>query len=143
MKNSIRQPCIEVPPNILVVQLKRFRYNGGKNHTEVILPLELNLTKFVLDKDHGLSYRLYGFISHSGMSANSGHYKATMLGYDKRWYQFDDDYVCGAEPGRFDLRQPYLLFYYRESTVPRPPQSSGIFNLNRNSSAHKRVRHKL
>ncbi|KAI6190835.1 USP domain-containing protein [Aphelenchoides bicaudatus] len=134
-KNSIRQPCIEVPPNILVIQLKRFRYNGSKNHVEIAFPTDLNLTKFAFDKDHGLNYRLYGFISHSGMSANSGHYKATMLGYDKKWYQFDDDYVSMTNPDNFDQRQPYLLFYHKTPAVSRQSQNQGMFSMSKQSTS--------
>lgn len=139
-KNSVRHPCIEVPPNILIIQLKRFRYNGSKNHVEIVFPLGLNLSKFGSDKEQGLQYRLYGFISHSGVSANSGHYKATMFGYNKQWYQFDDEYVSKAEPSRFDQRQPYLLFYHKAPPSLQVPRSSAVFNLNNQNSNKSSVR---
>lgn len=95
------------------MQLKRFRPNGSKNSVEVTYQVDLDLTRFSSDRSNRLVYKLYGFISHSGMTSNSGHYTATMLGYNGQWYEFDDDYVRSTNPRDGGPRQPYLLFYYK------------------------------
>ncbi|KAI6182008.1 Ubiquitin carboxyl-terminal hydrolase 42, protein [Aphelenchoides fujianensis] len=115
-------------PNVLIIQLKRFRPNSSKLQNEVQVPLYLDLGEFASNKaQQPASYRLYGFISHYGSSIHSGHYVATMRGFNDKWYEFDDSTVSDRRGGPYCGKDPYILFYHKWD---KPMQ------LNGNSPAH-------
>ncbi|KAI6232378.1 USP domain-containing protein [Aphelenchoides besseyi] len=112
---TTRQFCLLHSPNILVVQLKRFRTNYSKISTPVDVQPTLNLSKYGSQKKpSNHMYRLYGFISHYGSTTHSGHYIATMRGYDNKWYVFDDASVTSVS-GKTYGKEAYILFYYKDN----------------------------
>ena len=66
-------------PEILLIQLKRFDNQGNKISRDVSVPSELNLPS-------GTLYNIIGSCNHSGQTAHSGHYVATL--YDKNSKRF-------------------------------------------------------
>ncbi|KAI6244216.1 putative ubiquitin carboxyl-terminal hydrolase 16 [Aphelenchoides fujianensis] len=102
-------------PNILIIQLKRFRPNSSKLQNEVKVPLGLDLAEFASNKapPANYQYRLYGYISHYGSSIHSGHYVARMRGFNDKWYKFDDSEVSDWKGGTYFGKDPYILFYHK------------------------------
>jgi ubiquitin carboxyl-terminal hydrolase 10 len=74
-----RTQRISHAPEILTVQLKRFKYDGKKDFTPIIIPTTLDLNEF---RDAGytdqLHYELSAVIKHSGWDTKSGHYISSM-----------------------------------------------------------------
>ena len=109
-------------PKILILQLGRFGYNGDKIHSRV----DFKITNFSLESifpDLTSKYKLYAVISHHG-SLQEGHYTATCRNsHDRKWRQFDDEYVTeiggdDIDPSRIVTKDSYLLFYQRMDTLP-------------------------
>ncbi|KAI6173482.1 TRAF-type domain-containing protein [Aphelenchoides besseyi] len=87
----------------------------NKIGTPVDVQATLNLSKYGSQKKpSNHMYRLYGFISHYGSTTHSGHYIATMRGYDNKWYVFDDASVASAS-GKNYGKDAYILFYYKDN----------------------------
>eukprot|EP00546_Thalassionema_frauenfeldii_P005026 CAMPEP_0178910418 /NCGR_PEP_ID=MMETSP0786-20121207/9088_1 /TAXON_ID=186022 /ORGANISM="Thalassionema frauenfeldii, Strain CCMP 1798" /LENGTH=943 /DNA_ID=CAMNT_0020582671 /DNA_START=199 /DNA_END=3026 /DNA_ORIENTATION=- len=112
-------------PDILIIHLKRFTYetkNGkverSKIEDKVLFPIEnLDLTEFLLgpvDPDAPPIYNLFGVSEHQGVTANSGHYTATVRNsQDRKWYRYNDSHV-GSSSGEASVTGgAYLLFYKR------------------------------
>ena len=114
-------------PDILIIHLKRFTFDtcmssGGmlrsKIDDTVIFPIEgFDLTKHILgpiDPEAPPVYRLFGVSEHSGPTANSGHYTATVRNStDGQWYRCNDSHV-GLTSGEAAITGgAYLLFYKR------------------------------
>ena len=114
-------------PDILILHLKRFTFDtcmlsGGmlrsKIDTTVEFPINgLDLTKEVLgpiDPDAPPIYNLFGVSEHTGPTANSGHYTATVRNsIDNQWYRCNDGHV-GRTSGEASITGgAYLLFYKR------------------------------
>jgi ubiquitin carboxyl-terminal hydrolase 8 len=62
-------------PNILVIDFKRFNFNGQKNQILITFPLdELDLSTYIIGyKKNSYKYELYGVCNHSG-GVLGGHY---------------------------------------------------------------------
>jgi ubiquitin C-terminal hydrolase len=112
------------PPNILVVQLKRFFFRDNiahKNNINVQIQLYLEHQYFNENK-----YELMSIICHSGAeSINFGHYTTFSKENDNNWYSFDDlkDVRCAdltstdSDDYLTCTLQSYVLFY-QKSTKP-------------------------
>jgi len=120
-------------PDILVFHLKRFQFDnckktGGvvrsKMEDKVDFPVEnLDMSPYILgplDKDCPPTYKLYGVSEHSGATANSGHYTATVRNTkDDKWYRYNDSHV-GLTSGEASVTGgAYLLFYQRTKGTSR------------------------
>lgn len=101
-------------PEILVVQLLRFRANGTKKSAKIALTEELDLTPFTLDHKPA-RYRISSVVDHRG-TMDFGHYKAVTLG-PRGWEELDDSRVS-----RISLTDalhpagswtPYMIFWTR------------------------------
>ena len=114
-------------PDILILHLKRFQFENcsvsnnilrSKIDDKVTFPLDnLDLRKYVLgptDVDAPPIYNLFGVSEHVGVTANSGHYTATVRNCkDGRWYRYNDAHV-GETTGETSITgNAYLLFYQR------------------------------
>jgi ubiquitin carboxyl-terminal hydrolase 8 len=104
-------------PNILVIDLKRFKSNNSKNQTFVNFPLEnLNLCKYVLGyKKDSYVYDLYGICNHSG-GVLGGHYTSYIKNANNKWYHFNDTLVSEVSIINSIISQKaYCLFYRKKS----------------------------
>ena len=114
-------------PDILVLHLKRFTFDtclisGGmlrsKIDAVIEFPIEgLDLTEYVLgpvDESAPPVYKLFGVSEHTGPTANSGHYTATVRNsIDDQWYRCNDSHV-GRTSGEASMTGgAYVLFYQR------------------------------
>lgn len=107
-------------PNILIIQLKRFRIRtnstimgiirNGKNESIVSYPLEgLEFKDFIVGEDKDAVYDLFAISQHFG-SLSSGHYTA-LCRNRKKWYEFDDESVNLVDEKNVVCSSAYLLFY--------------------------------
>ncbi len=107
-------------PNILIVQLKRFKIRStnaimgmirnGKNDSLIKYPLEgLNLRDYIVGPDNDAVYDLFAISQHYG-SLSSGHYTALCKNHHE-WYDFDDESVNKVDERKVMNNAAYLLFY--------------------------------
>lgn len=107
-------------PNILIIQLKRFRIKStnsiigmirnGKNDTTVYYPLEgLNLKDYIVGDESDTIYDLFAISQHFG-GMSSGHYTA-LCKNNNIWYDFDDESVSQYDEKSVVNSAAYLLFY--------------------------------
>jgi ubiquitin carboxyl-terminal hydrolase 8 len=124
--NATKSVQLWSTPDILILHLKRFtyqsskRYGGvrkGKIEDVVNFPVEhLDLEPYIIgpvDPNAPPSYKLFGVVEHSGQTADSGHYTATVQNSkDGRFYKCNDSQI-GDAAANFDGVEAYLLFYRR------------------------------
>ncbi|CAL8091336.1 unnamed protein product [Calicophoron daubneyi] len=109
-------------PEILVVQLKRFRCtfrSRDKIDTMVEFPVEgLDLTEWVVrNSSEQFVYDLIAVSNHMGY-LSGGHYTAFALNDPtKRWYVFDDASTREMSKSEIVTRAAYVLVYRRRSSV--------------------------
>ncbi|CAH8519185.1 unnamed protein product [Heterobilharzia americana] len=106
-------------PDVLVVQLKRFRSHlrfHDKIDTLLEFPLTgLDLTSRVLEKnqDDKFIYDLVAVSNHMGY-LGGGHYTAFALNaHVNRWYFFDDSSTREVDPSKIVTSAAYVLVYVR------------------------------
>jgi ubiquitin C-terminal hydrolase len=112
-------------PDILIIQLKRFVFDKTlcytrKKDNRVFYNKVLKFPKIVLDNESGafksedIYYKLKGVIDHTGPSANNGHYTATILKEDGKWYTANGATI--TEQGNFECsKDTYVLMYEKET----------------------------
>ena len=102
-------------PKILVLDLKRFTYDGKKIQKPVNLELDnLDLSKFVSGYDKSsCKYELYGVCNHSGGTLG-GHYTATIKVKSGDWYLFNDTNVSKVKFDGLNNTAGYCLFYRKK-----------------------------
>lgn len=107
-----KQVFIEDLPPVLILHLKRFKYDNNLTGTQKIwkkvgYPLELAIPKevFAPGKRNGLQvkglprYRLTSVVYHHGKSAAGGHYTVDVLRQDSReWVRMDDTVIRRIRP---------------------------------------------
>ena len=104
-ENFSKKYSINRLPYVLILSLKRFKYNQNSNFKlrQMIgytIDLELENKK----------YELYGVINHYG-SINSGHYTAIIKNREKKWIMCNDSSVYEIEEKRVINSNAYILFY--------------------------------
>ncbi|KAI8899632.1 hypothetical protein BC833DRAFT_619235 [Globomyces pollinis-pini] len=105
-------------PQILVLHLKRFRYNPNKklDHS-ITYPLNLNMQEYQSDflKTLNTNYTLIAISNHSG-SVHGGHYTATTKNWnDDGWCERNDSQVTSLGSGQPNNNtSAYILFYERQ-----------------------------
>ena len=115
------------PPNVLVVHLKRFRYDTRRSKIEkfVQFPLQLNMSKYcdasnpanwVEDETENLSciYSLYATTTHHGTKLSSGHYTCNVKTPGNKWLYKSDLTVFENNVSNVLSGIPSLLFYKRQ-----------------------------
>ncbi|XP_054713853.1 ubiquitin carboxyl-terminal hydrolase 8-like [Uloborus diversus] len=100
-------------PEILVIQLKRFSYDGlwrKKLQTAVDFDFTFDVPCEENSEERFRSYSLYGVVNHYG-TLEGGHYIAYCKTVSRKWYKYDDHEV--SEINALDVKTPaaYLLFY--------------------------------
>lgn len=110
-----RRRIINVPPDILVIQLVRFQYfpERKKLRTLISIPEHLDLSDFC-EGTGQFAYQLFGVIKHVG-GLNRGHYVAVTEGPGEKWELIDDFVVTSTEVDHASNSDrgfyPYVMFY--------------------------------
>ncbi|KAL0215297.1 hypothetical protein P9112_007481 [Eukaryota sp. TZLM1-RC] len=115
-KKADKKMDIYHAPDLLVVTLKRFKYDSffrNKIDEEVDFPVRgLDLSKYVQSQDD-LIYDLIGVSNHMG-SMGGGHYIAYCYNPEaKKWFEFDDSRTREISEESVVSRMGYVLFYRR------------------------------
>jgi hypothetical protein len=128
-RDANQRHTIWVLPPILIVHLKRFKFNdhgriGSKNNAKIEYPFMWDLSRLSQHPGGQGRYELYAVANHIG-AMSSGHYTAYGKNrFDDGWYLFDDS-VCRRVSERTLERNrssAYLLFYNRVEQ-PQPSQA--------------------
>ncbi|KAI1156875.1 cysteine proteinase [Nemania diffusa] len=108
MRPPTKQVLIESVPPVLILHLKRFKFDPAVNGTiklwtKIDYPLELELPGEIFSPLHkaalhaegvGLKYRLTAVVYHHGKSASGGHYTVDLRRQDGReWIRIDDTVI--------------------------------------------------
>mmetsp|Transcript_16921 Transcript_16921/g.23942 ORF Transcript_16921/g.23942 Transcript_16921/m.23942 type:complete len:685 (-) Transcript_16921:63-2117(-) len=107
-------------PPILVVHLKRFRYNDygarSKLNRKMNYPVcNWSLDKFIKSSENAHEmYDLYAVTNHYG-NLGGGHYTASAMNrFDNQWYEFNDSTCTKVDQSRLgNDNAAYCLFYNR------------------------------
>lgn len=120
LKDATKELSLSSPPQVLILQLKRFTYNLWDNTkilTSVQFPVSdpLDLRPFIknINYMYNTLYDLIAISSHTGSLA-AGHYTAYAKNFrTKKWFHFNDENV--NEVDEKDLQSPsaYILVYRR------------------------------
>ncbi|CAJ1049425.1 uncharacterized protein LOC117810498 [Xyrichtys novacula] len=122
--------CLDKPPEILMLHLKRFGCKGKnqvKLKNNVLFSMRLDLNPFLssaLQNGVYSSYRLYAVVNHSG-HLNMGHYTAAChSSLTRTWHCFDDSAVREVQDSQVQSPNAYMLLY---SCKPfQKPKISGL-----------------
>ncbi|XP_051952951.1 ubiquitin carboxyl-terminal hydrolase 8-like [Xyrauchen texanus] len=115
-RDAIKKMQIWKVPPILLVHLKRFKYDGRwreKLQTLVDFPLDnLDLSQYVIGPKHNLKkYNLYAVSNHYG-GMDGGHYTAYCKNpFKQRWFKFDDHDVSDISSSSVRSAAAYIFFY--------------------------------
>ena len=103
--SSVKKLVLEAVPELLIIQLKRFR------KVESSVEKIYKQVKFPMDKTVivGKKYELKGVTYHSG-SSMSGHYTAAVK-FKERLWNCNDAGVKVMEEGKVVSKTAYILFY--------------------------------
>lgn len=95
---------IVATPEVLFIQLNRFKANGAKKFARITIN-----TKIALRDEQ---YKLSALIEHMGHTKESGHYTATCA-VSGKWFLFDDSKAPQqiTEMKMIEKSNPYLIFY--------------------------------
>ncbi|XP_059469563.1 ubiquitin carboxyl-terminal hydrolase 38-like [Neocloeon triangulifer] len=107
-----------VPPQYLILCLKRFLYNTSQQQTVKIM------TQVQVEDEiqvNGKDFKIHAMVVHSGPSASHGHYYS-MISTENGTLKLDDGSVvtnCSTSMGALDT--PYILFYRRKDCQEEEP----------------------
>jgi len=100
-------------PEVLILILNRGK--GIEFNVKIFFTEELDLSKYIENKESGYMYKLIGVITHLGESSMSGHFIAYCKDpIDGKWFKYNDaivDEVTNFKKEVIDFAMPYLLFY--------------------------------
>jgi ubiquitin C-terminal hydrolase len=131
-----KQPCSAMSqhtiwkcPPILILQMKRFRNNGGKIAAPIDFPFELDLKKYVSRGNtlQSTMYDLYAVIYHQGQ-LNGGHYYASCKVNSSEWYTFNDEKQHPLPADRIVTPFAYVLFYKKRNDENESQNSPPLWN---------------
>ena len=102
-------------PKIMVLDLKRFTYDGKKIQKPIDLELDnLNLSKYVEGYNKECyNYELFGVCNHSGGTLG-GHYTSTIKVGPTDWFLFNDTQVSKIKFDGKNNTSGYCLFYRKK-----------------------------
>lgn len=99
------------PADVILVLLKRTRYQNGRARkltSEVNVPYDLNIDKYVLSRKANCKYQMKSLCTHFG-GLEHGHYTATILSESKKLKEYDDMTVSDVED--IDKNNVYMIVY--------------------------------
>ena len=104
-------------PEILIIHLKRWNYNGNKDNRVVNIPLEnIDLTSYVKGYERAsFVYDLYGVCNHYG-GVSGGHYTANIKTAEGNWYRFNDASVTKIDTDAVVSVNAYCLFFRKKNS---------------------------
>lgn len=102
-------------PNVLIVHLKRWNYQGRKDCRLVSTPLQdVDLREFVCGYNrNSYIYELYGVCNHMG-GPQGGHYTANVKIADGTWRSFNDTNITSITVESVVGPNAYCLFYRKK-----------------------------
>jgi ubiquitin carboxyl-terminal hydrolase 8 len=102
-------------PNILIIDLKRWSYDGRKNGVSVSVELSnIDFSDYVKGYNScSYIYDLYGVANHSGGSAG-GHYTASIKNANGKWYEFNDTFVKEINGDNIVSSKSYCFFFRKK-----------------------------
>jgi hypothetical protein len=105
-------------PNILVIDLKRFKSNNSKNQILVSFTTDdLDLSKYIIGyKKNTFVYELYGVCNHSG-SVYGGHYTSFVKNANDKWYHFNDTLVSEVKMNNSIITPKAYVLFYRKKQI--------------------------
>ena len=110
-QNFIKNYEINKLPYILILSLKRFKYNENYN-----FKLRQLITYPIKDFElKNKKYDLFGVVCHYG-SINSGHY-ICIIKIKNKWIVFDDRRVYEVDENRVMNSNAYILFYISQESI--------------------------
>ena len=111
-KQSInKKACFWKLPRILIIDLKRFDMHNSKRQNHIHVPLEINLSDYVVGYKKGdNNYKLYAVCNHSGVT-QGGHYTANVLNQNGKWYNYNDTAVKEIKQEQVVTAKAYCLFF--------------------------------
>lgn len=115
-----RRMVVKVPPPVLLVHLKRFKYNERSgNFTKIVDRVPFSTT-FVVNTVDGVNvkYALSSIVIHSGSTPQLGHYVAIGRSPSQVWYVCNDD-----QTSEVPLRD--MSRFFGLSELIHDPQSAG------------------
>lgn len=104
-------------PEILIIHLKRWDYQGKKDQRLVTMPMDsLDLTRYVNGYNQlEYIYELYGICNHHG-GVSGGHYTATIKVANGEWYVFNDASVTKIDQEKVIGPSAYCLFFRKKNS---------------------------
>ena len=122
--NNCKQNCdsymktnLYTGPEVLILILNRGK--GIEFNVKIYFTEELDLSKYIENKETGYMYKLIGVITHLGESSMSGHFIAYCKDpINGKWYKYNDaivDEVKDFKKEVIDFAMPYLLFYQKDN----------------------------
>jgi len=119
-KEAFKKLDIYGAPNILILQLKRFKIRSGfmgfqesrKNECLIDFPTnDLDLSSYIVGPNNNAKYDLFAISQHFG-GLGGGHYKAACKS-EGEWYEFDDESVRKIRSSVVN-ESAYMLFYRKK-----------------------------
>ena len=117
--NAISYNKLYNSPEVLTIILNRGK--GLQFDVEFQFPLNLNINKYVIDKNCDTNYELIGVLTHLGPSGMSGHFIAYCKSpVNKQWYCYNDAQVTQCQNVMYEINSngiPYVLYYQRKNII--------------------------
>ena len=107
-----------IPPQEMLVVLKRFDYDDYANrikiNTPIAVPLTIELPAEAVKTHQRVTYELDGFVQHIGERGSSGHYVA-YSNINGKWIKYNDKIAAELSLAQIQiaLQNPYFLHYRR------------------------------
>ena len=118
---SIKQILLWKTPKILIIELKRFKFDMNEKINNMIeYPIiNFNISKYIDPLSpfiNDCNYKLFAVNSHHGKTINHGHYTTTVLNrYNNKWYEYNDSHkLIKKSLDELVTNNAYMLFYYRD-----------------------------
>jgi ubiquitin carboxyl-terminal hydrolase 36/42 len=111
---------VEVLPQYLTIQLKRFGFGTTKIGKGIEFPINLNMRDAAGESFHpaDCQYHLCGVLVHFGATQCGGHYKAYVRS-SQTWFEADDSNVREVDKSQvLNQRQGAYLLFYERMAVP-------------------------
>lgn len=113
---SILSTKVVNPPEILTIQFVRVLNNLLKNTTKIPLQRKIDITKFIVNENETMQYKLMSLINHIGSDTDNGHFTAVVFNDDDTCWSLNDDKVNLVHVDAINLEENYILFYKRIKT---------------------------